>query len=83
MILEGGPYGCYDDFGVKVRPGNMTIRSPGTYGVTMTDVNGNKCWGTIVAEDKLPPVIDCRDITIKCGEGYTRRPSTRALKIQQ
>ena len=30
--------------------------------------SGNSCWGTIVVEDKLAPVILCEDITISCRD---------------
>ncbi|MBK8700843.1 MAG: HYR domain-containing protein [Saprospiraceae bacterium] len=67
MILEGGPYGCYDDYIVSITGGNNPITSPGTYGVTVTDPEtGNSCWGNIVAEDKLPPVISCGDFAVTC-----------------
>lgn len=35
----------------------------------VTSVSGNSCWGTILVEDKLPPVIECpRDLTVTCFE---------------
>ncbi|HRD07229.1 MAG TPA: hypothetical protein PK037_06675, partial [Saprospiraceae bacterium] len=61
MILEGGPYGCYDDYIVNIS-GIMgqEITQPGVYNVTVTDPDtGNSCWGVIYAEDKLPPIIRC------------------------
>ncbi len=30
------------------------------------DGTGNFCWGTILIEDKLPPVITCQDTTVLC-----------------
>ncbi|NNF33417.1 MAG: T9SS type A sorting domain-containing protein [Saprospiraceae bacterium] len=30
----------------------------GTYTVTVEDASGNSCWGTVVVEDKLPPVAE-------------------------
>jgi len=40
-----------------------TITSPGTYSVTITDADGiNSCWGTVVAEDKIPPIICCNGV---------------------
>ncbi len=29
-------------------------------------ISGNRCWGDILVEDKLPPVIECRRDTIPC-----------------
>src|SRR5690606_19689867 len=77
MILEGGPYGCYDDYLVSVECygsgfGGVLLGSDAvgqTLVVTVTDPEtGNSCWGTILIEDKLPPTIECRDITVICGE---------------
>ena len=77
MILEGGPYGCYDDYVVEILNqfgfpiGNQVccqhVGQTKTVRVTDPDT-GNKCWGSIVIEDKLPPVIECRDYTISCTE---------------
>ncbi|MBK7220152.1 MAG: T9SS type A sorting domain-containing protein [Saprospiraceae bacterium] len=61
MVLEGGPYGCYDDYVVTIAgiTGNE-ITTPGIYNVTVSDPQtGNSCWGVIYAEDKLPPIIRC------------------------
>ncbi|MBK9014610.1 MAG: proprotein convertase P-domain-containing protein [Saprospiraceae bacterium] len=30
------------------------------------NVTGQSCWGTVVVEDKLPPVIVCQDIPVDC-----------------
>ena len=76
MILEGGPYGCYDDYIVAVEGygsgfGGVTIDNNAigeTLTVTVTDpTTGNSCWGTISVEDKIPPTIECRDVVIMCG----------------
>jgi hypothetical protein len=46
-----------------------------TWGVMVTDPEtGNKCWGEIVVEDKLAPVINCVDYTISCTEDYMAIP---------
>jgi len=29
-------------------------------------LTGNKCWGYLKVEDKLPPLLNCRDTTIPC-----------------
>jgi hypothetical protein len=61
MILEGGPYGCYDDYVVSISGlTNDIVTKIGIYTVTVTDPEtGNSCWGTINVEDKLAPVIEC------------------------
>lgn len=76
MVLEGGPYCCYDDYIVefdKTAPlgngpwvqGDLTKADVGkTYQVRITDpASGNKCWGNIKAEDKLPAKLDCTGLT--------------------
>ena len=84
MVLEGGPYGCYDDYIVEILnqfgfpTGNQVCcNNVGeTKTVRVTDPNtGNKCWGTITVEDKLPPVIECRDITVSCTEEIPELPA--------
>ncbi|MBI5914136.1 MAG: hypothetical protein HY842_02070 [Bacteroidetes bacterium] len=30
------------------------------------DNSGNYCWGTILVEDKLPPILTCADLTVDC-----------------
>ena len=70
QILEGGPYGCYDDYIVALGtnmqgPFNLgntvTCANIGqTLAVQVTDPNtGNRCWGCVTVEDKLPPTIEC------------------------
>jgi subtilisin-like proprotein convertase family protein len=71
MILEGGPYGCYDDYSVSIDgDGNIvTCSNVGeTLEVMVTDVNsGNSCWGTITVEDKIDPTIICFDYSVDCN----------------
>jgi subtilisin-like proprotein convertase family protein len=72
MILEGGPYGCYDDYIVSIEGGDnlvgcSDIGGPWTVMVTDPDT-GNKCWGSIVVEDKLDPTIECEDFAIACSQ---------------
>jgi subtilisin-like proprotein convertase family protein len=67
MILEGGPYGCYDHYFIEVEgvgSGYGSVSVVGHVGewltVTVTDPDtGIPCWGTIHLEDKIPPVIEC------------------------
>ena len=70
MILEGGPYGCYDDYIVSIAGGDDVVCCSdigGPWVTTVTDPEtGNKCWGSIIVEDKLAPTIECEDIEIPC-----------------
>ena len=81
MFLEGGPYGCYDDYEVYLWPFNSEANSTGNVSGQVLDmtgwsgshtykvvdpITGNTCWGTFVIEDKLAPTIECSDITINC-----------------
>jgi subtilisin-like proprotein convertase family protein len=79
-VLEGGPYSCYDDYVVEVDrtapfgngPWQPACFGPAdinkTYQVRVTDPStGNKCWGNVKIEDKLPPVLVCRDIVVPCN----------------
>ena len=80
MILEGGPYRCYDNYVVTIEGINGNLITSSSIGetltVTVTDpVTGNSCWGTISIEDKIPPVIECRDVTIICGEALPTEPA--------
>jgi hypothetical protein len=82
MILEGGFYGCYDDYCVTVTNAvgdtipNATFdlsHVGGLYTVSVSDCTegGNSCWGTILLEEKLIPEIECpEDITISCIADY-------------
>jgi subtilisin-like proprotein convertase family protein len=80
QVLEGGLYGCYDDYIVeldKTAPygngpwvpavvGSSDIGK--TYQVRVTDPEtGNKCWGSVKIEDKLPPVMECFDFSVPCN----------------
>lgn len=77
MILEGGDFGCFDDFLVEIEGvgggfggiliNNQNIIIGNMYTVTITDTKtGNNCWSTILVEDKLPPVVECFDEEILC-----------------
>ncbi len=74
-VLEGGPYGCYDDFLVTIHDadGNQfgnTLTCDNIGDLLTVKVinpeNNNACWGTIVLEDKLPPVLFCPNWTVSC-----------------
>lgn len=60
MILEGGTYGCFEDYAVETSFGSDLITNPGSYTVTITDPEtGNSCWSDIVVEDKLDASLMC------------------------
>ena len=77
QILEGGPYGCYDNYVVNLvtptggmLPGivNASHIGNGPHTVKVTDPKtGQSCWGKVIVEDKLPPVLECRDVVIACN----------------
>ncbi|HNL37863.1 MAG TPA: HYR domain-containing protein, partial [Saprospiraceae bacterium] len=79
-VLEGGPYHCYDDYIVEVDktapfgngpwlPAEFGPSDIGkTYQIRVTDPDtGNKCWGNVKVEDKLPPVLDCPPVSLPCN----------------
>ena len=40
-----------------------------TLTVTITDpASGNSCWGSVVIEDKIGPVVTCTDLSINCDQ---------------
>ena len=75
MILEGGTYGCYDDYTVTIRAKNGLNMGDIATGGMRNDTfkvevkhlpSGNSCWGYIAVEDKLPPVAVCKDLFLPC-----------------
>ena len=83
MVLEGSFF-CYDDYEVIItypfgtntyNPPNQVDGSHAGQTLTYTlshQISGNVCWGEILVEDKLAPVIECpEEITIYCIEDYT------------
>ena len=79
-ILVGGPYQCYDLYLVQVDkippfqdgpwvPAYLTSADVGkSYGVRVTaPQNGNTCLGTVLVEDKLPPVLTGPDVDLPCN----------------
>ncbi|MCB0529423.1 MAG: HYR domain-containing protein, partial [Saprospiraceae bacterium] len=76
-VLEGGPYGCYDDYIVEIDkippygngpwvPAILSAADVGkSYAVRVTDpTTGNKCFGNIKVQDNLPPDLDCTPVTL-------------------
>ena len=35
--------------------------------MVQNECDGQSCWGTITVEDKIPPTIECADVTVSCG----------------
>ncbi len=75
MMLEGGPYYCYDNYTVQIcdsGTGGNSVTVDETYlGQTICievcdPLTGNCCWGEVLIEDKIAPVIACEDITVGC-----------------
>jgi hypothetical protein len=70
-VLEGGPYGCYDDYIVELDktlpygngPWVPACVGPSdigkTYQVRVTDPenSNNRCWGSVKIEDKIAPQL--------------------------
>ncbi|MCZ2101319.1 MAG: hypothetical protein LC107_07265, partial [Chitinophagales bacterium] len=84
MFLEGGPYGCYDDYTIMIWPfgyeqnkyaieQNKPLYIPlGEHMYEIIDPStGNRCWGSFKIEDKLAPVAEC-----SCEDKDTFEPIT-------
>ncbi len=78
MILEGGNYGCYDDFCIEVTnslgqvvDNIFDLSDVGqSFTVSISDCleSGNSCWGIVNIEEKLIPEIICApDTLISCN----------------
>jgi len=80
MILTSMDIGCIDDIEVSISETHGGAPIPTSPMVTSEYLNetlivtlfnpttGNSCWGTILIEDKLNPVIDCPiDMTVSCA----------------
>jgi hypothetical protein len=90
MILEGGPYACYDDYivelrlnGVLLNPANQVDwRHVGrTLEATVIGPNGNRCWGNVLVEDKILPNLVCEDAFAECGADITPCATTGTVFI--
>ncbi|MBK8490848.1 MAG: T9SS type A sorting domain-containing protein [Saprospirales bacterium] len=87
-ILEGGPYGCYDDYIVNIlnsfgfpigNAGNCSYIGQVWDIQVMDPETGNKCWGTVTFEDKLAPQVLCNEVTINCSVDYNNVPFPLAI----
>ena len=77
MILEGEDGNCYEDFylmtidGVAEDQSEIVIDTPGEYTVSVITPTGERCWGTIVVEDKISALLtNCQDFEIFCNQTY-------------
>jgi len=78
MLLEGGEYGCYDQYVIEfsdpqvIYEDGFLIAGPyiGQYlEACITDPEtGNFCCTQLLIEDKLPPELICEDITLECTD---------------
>jgi len=70
MVLEGGPYGCYDDYLVEVDGNGSDVDCDDvgeTLSVLITDPDtGNSCLGFIHVVDNIDPQIECSDFAVSC-----------------
>jgi len=76
MILEGEAEGnnnyfviITDEDGNVIPDATLTSEHIGECFTVMVanECNDQSCWGTICVEDKIPPVIECTDVTVSCG----------------
>ncbi len=81
-VLEGGPYGCYDDYIVDLfYDPDLTQPVPTSPMLTENEVGmmiwfmvtepeiGNTCWGKLTVEDKLIPELNCSTYQLPCSFG--------------
>ncbi|MCK6693653.1 MAG: hypothetical protein L6Q97_16345, partial [Thermoanaerobaculia bacterium] len=95
QVLEGGPYGCYDDYIVELDktapfgngPWVPAVLGPSdvgkTYQVRVVDPenNDNKCWGNIKVEDKLPPVLSCPTAYAYCNQSLEPCANSKPIYV--
>ena len=79
MLLEGGPYACYDNYCIEITDQAGNIHDPlfditdvgQQFNVTIVDClgNGNSCDGVINVEQKIIPEIACpSDTLVYCNQ---------------
>jgi subtilisin-like proprotein convertase family protein len=77
LLLEGGPYGCYDDYIVEIlgKGGNVLNGDDvgKSYTVKVTDPEtGNFCTTDVSVVDNIPPTLTgCIDVTVSCNDDIT------------
>ncbi|MBI5914869.1 MAG: T9SS type A sorting domain-containing protein [Bacteroidetes bacterium] len=93
MILEGNPLPGHDylievfNYQTPVASGvnQVTISNASQYfnvylTVKITDqTSGNSCWGQMILEDKLGPVITCTNVTVNCSDNLDLIPLPTAV----
>lgn len=91
MVLEGGPYKCYDNYTVEIL--NNGIKIPGSPKIGKSWVGkelmakiidpatGNVCWGNLIIEDKIPPKLVCDTSYISCDFPTTPGSTANVTKI--
>ncbi len=85
MVLEGGPYGCYDNYIVTLTtqsgtpiPNPITADYIGqTIIASVQDPSGNSCWGFIHYEDYIITPLQCGSYDVNCRN--ETEPSTDPL----
>ncbi len=93
MILEGDPLPGHD-YKITIKKGLQVIAQGvnevhingasqyfgTTLTVTIEDLStGNSCWGNMILEDKLPPVITCTTVNVGCWEDLNNLPLPTAV----
>jgi hypothetical protein len=93
MILEGTPVPG-QNYEIVIKQGiaviatginQVTITNASLYfGSTLTATiknltTNNSCWGQLILEDKMPPVITCSDITVNCYDNLNNIPAPNAV----
>lgn len=80
MVIEGSGFD-YRDYNVVIRDLVTKAVIPTSPRVNSTHLgklyevsivhrcSGNSCWGILRVEDKLPPRMTCRSVTVNCGAG--------------
>jgi hypothetical protein len=70
MMLEGSYPGTGADYTIEISgiTGN-TVSAPGVYTVRVTyNPTGNRCWGNILVEDKLAPLIESCPCSVESSD---------------
>jgi hypothetical protein len=90
MILSGS-YACFDDYEVILTLANGYVipddkLTPAYIGQKINatvrhKVSGVECWGCINLEDKLPPIMQCRDLIISCAQTDVSPSAIEALQL--
>ncbi len=79
-VFLQGFYDNFDNFELSIEgiDGNV-IYEPGSYSITVTDTRSdNSCWGTAIVENKIPPNIICKELTVPCY--FDAKPGASMMK---